>query len=352
MRQCLRLRVPFDDISAHLPQAWRKRIITYPRSPSKPSNNDNKDGAVLDKLGYLPTVGGSPAFPQKAKRTNHSSLRIPGALSIDPEMRALVQRAKMKVNEDAVWLTIVSAKEYASTILKGCIGLKQSIHHGKLKRGPPGPNRMLGRPEKAARKDTDHQLLALPPSERTISPLDVQCFVATLRVGGVQSRGCTVSRLTCERALLASGETSLVPYGPAFHQIKAFIQKKLAPTSTTSVRFQKDTASESGRPYFGGLGRGAKDLAAIKRRSSSKVEGEDLSERGSESSRQTAPQESMDQHSSRGTCQASPSSRGSNVSVADSKQEVAVPARRGKGFGTKNLAAMRARSSVPPKDDK
>ncbi|KAL7573780.1 hypothetical protein ACA910_007809 [Epithemia clementina (nom. ined.)] len=371
IRKSMTLCIPFDEISTHLPNSWRKRITIFDRTMEQPSKMKKKEFFITDKLGYLPTIGGAPAYPRKVKCAAHSSLRIPGALSIDPEMRAAVQAADMNVSEEAIWLMIVSAKEYASTILRGCLALKKSVHNGKLKRVlSPGPSPSLGRPEKMSKKDTSLGSSDLPLHERTINPIDVHCFVASLRSGSVHSQGGIVSRIAFERTMMASAETSHVPFAPAFHQIKEFMHRKLAPTYATVVHFQQETtptassASETRKPTSsGGLGRGAKDLAALKKRSSSRQEGEsmtDMSERGSESSRQSRVLDSADPlgTSTRTTTSVPstsvPSSSRSTpaAAAADSKQlEDASPARRGKGFGIKDLAALRARSAANQKDD-
>ena len=285
----------------------------------------------------------------------------------------------MKVSEDAVWLMIISAKEYARTVLNGCVALKTCTHRGKLKRPLPMGSGS-GRPSKVNKKDSS---IDLPLNERSIRPIDVRCYVASLQAKGLHLQGSTVSRTAGERTMIASAEMSLVPYGRAFYKIKDFMHSKLAPSSSTPIHFVKDSlgSSEGHRPQLGGggglgLGRGAKDLSAMKKRTSTtKQEGDsltDMSERGSESSRQSRQAGTQDlggqplqpggvvPGSSRpvqSTSASSASLRGTNqpasaapAPVPEEKQEVAASG-RGKGYGIKDLAAMRARTTSGQKDE-
>lgn len=409
---CLRKKIPYDEISNIIPHSWRKKITISSEDPMlqalnirKPLKSPRQNPTVVDahghvseKLGYLPAIGGAAAKPYRHKQTSQTFLRIPGAFSIDSELKTEAHSKNMKVSETAVWAAVASAKEYASSILRGCVTLKKSMHNGRMKRPRP-TNVPAPRPEKKAKKELNNQL---PMDQRHISSFDIQAFVTTLPTGSVQYHGGAMSRNTYERTVLAAAETSFTPFGPAFYQLKEFIWDKLAPGYTMPVDFQKPkpltaAPSASSRPraaigtnnalpsagttqntvanagegaqevrqkiQVGGLGRGAKNLASLKMRSSgTKLVGTAMNDI-SESDKLSVSSASKGQQASSGST--------TEVGASQAQQAVAMPTKsekatedeskesggvqsvrpKGKGFGIKDLAAMKARSDTPSKDD-
>jgi len=313
-----------------------------------------------------------------------SSFRIPGAMAIDPYVRALAQATGMRVSENAVWLLVVAMREYVEAILRNCIGSKNAMEAGEL---PPFPlirQRVLHK----KRDIGDHKREMSSASGQNpdggpvycISALDLYVLTSGMSVGSARSVGGSISRIAFEQSLFSSLEPSVSPGGSASDDVRKFITTKLKPSATTRLvsasTTAKDTAADPShhvsaatagqvtnapapptvgisKPVHGGLGRGAKDLAAIKARTSSlkSTQQGDLgtgspgaTAPSSNSQSPTAPPGSSPSGTANAPSPAAPAPVAPTVPSTEKKSPVAQGVRLGRGSGVKNLAAMRARS--------
>jgi len=310
----------------------------------------------------------SPAMVEwntnKSQRTQPQlgrSSAIPGALAIDPRVRSMVARSGLKVTENAVWLFVIAVREFTLQLIRKSIASASLFAEASASGKDKTPS------AKTIIRCTD--VLALSTDER---PSDIGC------IGGASSRLCY------EDGLANCYTNDTFAQSPTFKSLKSFVVSTLAqsipkntlqklptipPTSmpatslpTTTVAANKDdgnrsktaphprasvssksNSSESRRSPFGGLGRGAKDLAALKARSS--VNMKNRQSVGAADSVLAAARIVQEEQ------QIVSSESQTIAQTVEVPSSTPVNARKGKGFGVKNLAAMKARSSVVVKGD-
>jgi hypothetical protein len=405
LSRCIEPVQPLREVSQFIPNPWRNRIkietkAPIDKTPVVESNRNEKEKAVSSPVvvklesPYTAVIEPSETITLPQRPCASSVMRIPGALSIDPLVRAAAQSANLNVSENAVWLLIVGAKEYANSVLRNCVDWKKSISVGEVPKRPPVVR--LGQKEAVNKKDPTRKAGAQPkdksmPTQR-ISALDVHTFTANMPVGATTSLGGAVSRLAYEHSLVSSLDTSYETGGRAPDDLRDFImaritngqslvspaeaKKRGAPTqaqvdSTINIKEKEDpnakqkeqTASVKGRKSpFGGKGRGAKDLASLRARSST-IKSTAGAVPGNTDTHTTVPtqetQSAVSTSISMATAGAasagaaadttklsqSPPSSTTAESSSAPNQPASPAARRGKGFGVKNLAAMLARTS-------
>lgn len=359
---CLRSKVPYEQIANFVPSCWNQRIKISSddflcEQPLKrlPTTLESKPIIQFDQFGYLPAIAEAGKSPYSERKSVHAKIRIPGALAIDQQLKASCHSMNLKMRDDNIlWLVVAAAKEYTSKTLKGCIALKKSIHIGKMKR-PRCISSSIARPEKKLRRDPSNP--DLPKETRHITPLDMQSFIATLPMAGVRHQGGALSRITAERTLMATYET-LPPFGTAFLELKKFLWEKIAPSYSETITFKKApehlpvlpcapqgafaSQIESRQKVQVGRGRGAKNLAALKiRTSATKADKSAVLTDTSESGRvSTGSHLSNPRHEA-----ASASSSTQEPVLESSDRPVSAPESkqsRGKGVGSKDLATLRA----------
>jgi hypothetical protein len=340
---------------------------------------------------------------KQTERQRHGegcSLRIPGAIVVDPHVRRLAELSGLTTSENAVWLMVVAVKEYAKSLIDFTISSTNAVEAGQL---PPRLNARV--PGKRAASDSG----STNPGEsrhkrlKCISSIDLHSVASNLPLSGQTLGGC-LSRETFERGLHLTYDRSSVIGENAFTDLKSFIIASVTPSNSKRLKVEppkptmKTSTDEAlkGRksPSVRGLGRGAKDLAALKARagqissnpstdiptgstestqvaSSVKEQANTVTKLGAtqtskvvaQGASDTAPQTSetkpdLSKTSKSipivpGTSKASEQQPGvmtdeSGIDAADpteSKQQ-SLAQRRGKGHGVKSLAAMRARSAT------
>ena len=219
---------------------------------------------------------------------------------------------------------------------------------------------------------------------------------ATMPVGPIGSFGGSLSRGVFERCLHASYDSNPVSRGKDFLEIQKFLTSQILSSASKRAKAERAQSKNSTpvftktdnvnaidsspkpelqeaeqevstmssgssavaqRPSIRGLGRGAKNLAALKARASSGGS----TELDNNSGRSQASNDDISKPNVSGNKQNEGSSTGEDAGVAsqatgDEKDGESSPGssspgmqgRRGKGFGVKNLAAMRARSIQKP----
>lgn len=314
----------------------------------------------------------------------------------------------MNVSENSVWLIVVAMKEFVQTTLKSCIQMKKSVEAGQV---PPVPyirQRVLHK----KRDIGDHRMASMSPKSKPysgstcITAMDVFALTSSMSIGNARSIGGTISRPAFELSQFSSYGLRVQPHSEMFDDLKSLITAKISPSLSLQVHYDPSSSSDldtssqrsrgdqsraargvgstndttKGRAPHGGLGRGAKDLGALRARS--------LTQRSSAAAAAaaaaaTVSQPPTEQHKAPLPAPSPPPSQapvGSTVPVVDnSKAALSAGAataeeerlgsssptdaraspqsqaggavRRGKGFGVKNLAAMRARSITKPAED-
>lgn len=401
------------DISHDLPHPLRDRVTIIAPKTSQlkrvvTEDMDTKSDALGLPLArkkrkaeqvllYGPSVLTENASQEKHPLVLDSvSTRISGAMIIDPHVRKLADSANMKLSEHAVWLMVVAVKEFSKALLLKTLSTIKAVDAGRI------PSRLtksnIGQ-RNAWVTDDDTSTKSSVPTERLkcITSSDLHSVIANLPTT-TRSLSGWVSRSVFERSLNASLNSSLVLGGNAFYDVKKYIVSSISPpvrslqveTSTATLPIQVihsgldhgDLERLKGRksPLMRGLGRGAKDLAALKARATTIKPESDSVKRtepflGATASNTetsnlvdvtTTPSEPpvpgkcdnvnvLDEphNTEDGLSQALPGSCSILEHVSGSlslSEQNSAAFRRGKGHGVKNLAMMRARSVTSSTD--
>ena len=357
LRGCHSDAFPLEDVAVFIPHQWKKRVkpITTTRQKESESFRAQLDTAADDYRKSLLSFGPSQIRRQAAKdNKQRTELRIPGALSIEPVVRRAATSQSLEVSESAIWVLVIAAREYAMTILKSCANIKRSSFEGKHLRVPqPRPHTLTYKPKPGdlARKSGNAQKKPSFRGPMRISPLDIHTLVTQLPMGAVGSNGGTVSRMSYETTLMNSFDIGAGFTGENFNDLHRSIVSRMmntpsaetpkpAPNATTEAAAQEDAVGRLS-PH-GGLGRGAKDLAALRLRSSfTKKEGEALLPEEKTDARVQSEQPKVDEQLEK--TQLNPSLAQGEEKIEE-QGDAQAAARRGKGYGVKNLRAMLARN--------
>lgn len=407
---------------------------------------------------YSPIMLETPlARPFSAHYPAKTSFRIPGAMAIDPYMRALAQAKGMKATDNSIWLLVVAMREFTKAMLKGTIGSMEAIDSGEVPPYPRLRNRVLHKKRDlggANDMPVDKKQKVEVAPVKCITAHDLHVFTSSMSIGHSRAIGGTISRPVFERSLLSSLNSCVLPGGKGFDEVRRFItsnlgphiprrltnapsgssqaqgsaatqvasaagdqpvrtslvQEKPAPPSAPNAPLPSTMAKPQAMPALppkavapttprekdgkgrkspqSGLGRGAKDLASLKARASFTQRTSSVSEQrpsqGGESSMvaaaalvatEVAAAGSQNQSSApvAASVAAPVLAKGPSTPVPAAQVPAGAPdpvgtspapppgaavesaqacaARRGKGFGTKNLAAMRARSVTSKPED-
>jgi hypothetical protein len=328
----------------------------------------------------------------------------------------------MRVAENAIWLLVTAMKEFAQTALRNCVQQKIAVKSGEL---PPTPlirQRVVHRKRDIGNHSSENDDAmfsnADSASKCCITAMDVFSLTASMSIGGARSIAGTVSRPAFEKALLSSYAGSIEPRPDGFDGLKDFIVTKISPSLAAKVTYDGASPAQpvdasgivtsstvpraSSKPSShprqnqggGGLGRGAKDLGALRARSITQrsastaavvatsvasVVTTTTTTDSSQSARSSAHNQGQGLTLAPGVvaqsvqrvsvAQADPTPHSQSLESVrnaalppssglqpermpspEPKPQSANLARRGKGFGVKNLAAMRARSITKPAD--
>lgn len=128
------------------------------------------------------------------------------------------------------------------------------------------------------------------------------------------------------------------------------VQQRPVPTQQVDGNANVPTPSEDGdKALPRGLGRGAKNLAALMQRTSTSTppagQDDDTKKGGTGTSNNASPSEVKQAESTLGSAPEATPNEAPEVNEVNEETDDGTGQRRGKGFGIKNLAAMRARAS-------
>jgi hypothetical protein len=272
-------------------------------------------GCGRDPLGALGVVPVFDLTLNGNKRFNERSSCIPGALVVDPLVRSLVEEGGLKVAENAIWLMVIAVREYIKSTMKKAIAHSQAIA-GPHEVGFSGREhidlapKLKSKEKKIAAGPVASQLFSSNPNQRgCITALDIASLLGARpslsSVGGVESHlayeRCLISsfgpmQTTAQEELdlVCQHISSIIERNGRIKRIFSVISKNsdskdsvfAPPLSDSSPPFKKPkveasvktttpppTHSHVSRSHAlrrsPGLGRGAKNLAALKARSSS-----------------------------------------------------------------------------------
>lgn len=323
LKRCESSSCTADDVVGHVPDHLKGKVKRVAKTAD--DHTLNFDSSILhsgSKQGMAPIIATDPPKSESSLAKTTVSLRIPGALTIDPIVRAAAIQGSLRVTETIVWLLSVAAKEYTRIILKSCADIKKAAYQGIHLRVPlPRPHTLMYKPKPGELKKQNEAIRKPPFAGRIrITSHDVHTMLTQLPMGPIHSLGGTVSRTTYESTLMDSFDigTAFTPNG--FEELQHFLVSKIFVPKENHTAAMSAKGQTAGRlsPY-GGLGRGAKDLASLRARSSSATKKENAS------------------------------LVGGNVPGEEGKEtDAASSARKGKGSGVKNLKAMIQRNKPNP----
>lgn len=213
------------------------------------------------------------------------SASLPGALVVDPIAREMVQREGMRTNEATVWLLTVAVQEYVKSILTSVITAKDSISQ-----------KLVLAHDRGIVEDAANALsFTLPLNERKrVSIVDMGCLMAGYPSRKSDSYNGRISRTASERCSHTLFKSNPFSYGETFDRVRKYVasdimsvasakrrrveikeQTLVVPTTSKHVIEAELMPSDCKEPEVKetrirspvvGLGRGAKDLAALKAR--------------------------------------------------------------------------------------
>lgn len=394
---------PKDESSPPLPKASGKTTPcaskVQPESIYSEAWERNKDTVQLVSFADMDETKTSTG----TRTTKLPSSWVPGALVIDPMVRKNVENRGMRVSENAVWLLVVAVREHAKSVMKNALIHKKARDEGKI---PVPflryPNVLASSRQSKKDSGQDKQEATSQPDDSHVkakqkvpmTALDIFASSASMPIGRAGSIGGALSSQALERCLYSAYNSLPSVPGKDFATVQNYItaeiaslardRKSLAPpkpraeitdhrvsrqpirqspvqispqdvmldpslqprpisvqiraNSVSSIEHSNVIIGQAKAPAIpppaipsradsqnsvNGLGRGAKNLAALIRRESTG----DVSATANVSDTQQ-----------------NDSANATKEETQSSGAEQMATARKGKGFGTKDLAAMRARS--------
>lgn len=358
-----------SDVLESVPVSWYKRIKVLKAgrvAKAKGRQMNRISLAIVPKGAHWPEISYAPlaietqaSIPRNFPVSSHRSFRIPGAMAVDPFLRALGQAFGIKISENAAWLMVVALSEFVKTMLQNCMVAKQAIDSGTMPAGPFIRQRVLHRKRDIGDHSETRERAVRESGSNCITALDLHFVTSSVSLGHARSIGGSIARPSFERSLHALFATTVVLCGDPFDATKQAISSKLFRFNEPLVNKQGTASGKSGdgvegrgrSPHHGGMGRGSKDLAALKARSSfslKKAASGPLVDMSAGNASTLTPEASSPPDA--GPSQATVSVETIEETSGESRSSPSMSAqsagaiRRGKGFGVKNLAAMRARS--------
>jgi hypothetical protein len=254
MRRALKNRVPYSEVSEHVPVKWQDRvkvphIVTSRKVPEK-KNDAFYDGLKDDllRISGVPHLDETTPYkerwelpideedetqqnPQEGPTEPIASSCIPGALVVDPMLRETVEASGMKVTDNAMWLLTVALKEHIKNILNDSIeykkGLKkgeifpQAIHYPNVLACSSNKNRKISKGRTSAASLENGR-------KKRINSIDLFAALNMLPSGQPSSIGGSISRMSLEQTFL-SGFNSIPSFytGNAFKDVQSFISNTI-----------------------------------------------------------------------------------------------------------------------------
>jgi hypothetical protein len=235
-------------------------------------------------------------MPSIACRTPSS---LPGALIVDPTVRKIIEEYDgLKVSENAIWLLIVAVRQYVRTVLEKTVRQTEFIREKTLPQVSlssaallAGIGKMAPGFGRGAPQDTTTTITSMKPTSQekyVISPLDIALYLSSASTAFGAPISGSASRLAYERSVQSSFSPAFPASPAAVRPLHNFLvktmQEKIKTIDTIARQdFRAGLQDTSWSPHpvpspspvnggqqhrtlSAGLGRGAKDLAALKAR--------------------------------------------------------------------------------------
>jgi hypothetical protein len=254
MRRALKNRVPYSDVSEHIPVKWQDRvkvphIVTSRKIPEK-KYDTFYDGLKDDllQISGVPHLDEATPYkerwelpideedetqqnPQEGQTEPIASSCIPGALVVDPMLRETVEARGMKVTDNAMWLLTVALKEHIKNVLNDSIEYKKGLKKGEIfPQAIHYPNVLASYSNKNRKISKGRTSAASLENGRKIRINSIDLFAALnmLPSGKPSAIGGSISRMSLEQTFL-SGFNSIPSFdtGNAFKDVQSFISNKI-----------------------------------------------------------------------------------------------------------------------------
>lgn len=317
---------------------------------------------------------------------------LPGTLALDPKIREYIrEESGLKVSEPAIWLLVVSVREYVQSLLKDTVSnlssveTKQALDAIEFSEA----SKRSGNMDDAEKKIPAYEGMSTPTKENTngsvtketfengkkrrITPLDLASAMTSTRLSAAGTLSGSVSHVAYERCCHMPFKEDHLFSPEAFGSVQSFVVDSMEsaskkprhdPAPPVAAGASKELpgkkpsgGTNSNVPPNGDTGKESKELAALKARATAATV-------AANASAGRVPQADMARQVpaaiampiTRPAVPPTPPSTGRSTTQDRNatppaslrpSPPAASPRGRGRGFATKDLAAMRARNTPP-----
>ncbi|GKY93465.1 hypothetical protein MPSEU_000314000 [Mayamaea pseudoterrestris] len=387
MERCLRPYTLVDFVDEGFPAAWKDRvqITTLERlhegsgQPVTPTPSvvaaqvkepcEKPAPAAVDFAYHLiehdtPLIMEFEAAKASTVLPVSASSRLPGALVVDPYVRSLCTSKNMKVSENAVWLLVIAIKHFAADCLTQALEASRTVEDLQLSLPDEHTSLNLGDtrkfsteharcPHKQQRSEQKcrlgaadfHSLLfGMPFKQSVVNSHSRVAFEGSLHSSLDQYAGQDISGMDIVKRFLTDKLSVFTPAQEKHQPSTPAIVSSVACPALSEERTSTPVAS-------GGLGRGAKDLASLKAKTSKPEAPGKITSPFATATEDAAIARPLSSETAPIAAIADANDTPFTSSPGDKSDGGKQSGRRGKGFGVKNLAAMRARSVTSTTDE-
>lgn len=197
-------------------------------------------GGVTEQLLTVPENVSRSLCLGAGAQTDDYSPPLPGALLVDPYVRLAAQREGLKVSENAVWLVVVGMREYVKSLLKDTLATMDSVSEVNEPRRGSALVDAIGRVSKASdisSKDKISSITKLSGKRKRVSALDV----AACLMSSPLTRGQGANRLAFENCYLSALDVHPVTSRRGFESIQSYVASGIDISSVKRPRVQNDS---------------------------------------------------------------------------------------------------------------
>lgn len=251
-----------DDVAAHIPSPWRRRVHVIRKDDARHCisiESNEFETAIKSDFQTQSRLWTSADVPEElftipenirpslslgmSARTDDNSPPLPGALLVDPYVRSAAQREGLKVSENAVWLVVVGMREYVKSLLKNTIATIDSVNEirelplGSALLSPSEPVEKPGDISKANEAFVRTSTTIMSGKRKRVSALDVAACLMSSPV----NRGHRANRLAFENCYLSAFDVHPVTSHGGFESIQHYVSSGITIASPKRPRTQKDS---------------------------------------------------------------------------------------------------------------
>lgn len=192
---------------------------------------------------YAPLIAGTAQASVHVVDPATTSATIPGALLVDPFLKKTTESLDMTMSENAVCLLVIAIKEYAKSILKSALDSSKALEACQVPPRPLLEARVLNKKKAPDFKD-DKSMLSVKSDKtkmKCISAFDVYTVTSGMTIGSIGSLGGCVSRSSFEWSLSKAFDFSPLAEGEGFCSVKSFIANELSPPPQKVMKIDHET---------------------------------------------------------------------------------------------------------------